>query len=89
MLFRSTFRMLGLTWVGFINSRTAASSPGDYDTLTFAGIGTWSKDPGDESHIATVQVSTSGRFPYVTIMIDGGRTSNANTKPKNVDDTMP
>lgn len=85
----ATFRMQGLTWVGFINSRTATSSPGEYDTLTFAGIGTWSKDPGDGSHIATVQVSTSGQFPYVTIMIDGGRTSSVNTKPKNVDDTMP
>ena len=41
------------------------------------------------SVIATVQVSTSPRFPYVTIMIDGGRTSSANTKPQNVDDTMP
>ena len=85
----ATFRMRALTWVGFINSKTAASPPGDYDTLTFTGIGAWSKDPGDGSHIATVQVSTSGRFPYVTIMIDGGRTLSVNTKPKNVDDTMP
>ena len=85
----ATFRMQGLTWVGFLNSRTAASEQGDYDTLTFGGIGTWSKDPGVESHIATVQVSTSGRFPYVTIMVDGGRTSSVNTKPVNVDDTMP
>lgn len=85
----ATFRMQGLTWVGFINSRTASSGEGDCDTLTFAGIGTWSKDPGDGSHIATVQVSTSARFPYVTIMVDGGRTSSVNTKPTNVDDTMP
>ncbi|OFW30306.1 MAG: hypothetical protein A3H97_09495 [Acidobacteria bacterium RIFCSPLOWO2_02_FULL_65_29] len=83
----ATFRMQGLLWAGFINSRTAA--PGDYDTLSFGGIGTWSKDPGDQSHIATVQVSTSAKFPYVTIMVDGGRTSSVNTKPANVDDTMP
>jgi len=85
----ATFRMRGLTSVGFINSRSAASAPGEYDTLTFAGVGTWSKDPGSESHVATVQVSTSDRFPYVTIMVDGGRTSSVNTKPANVDDTMP
>ena len=85
----ATFRMEGLTSVGFLNSRTAASRAGDYDTLSFAGIGRWSKDPADASHIATVQVSTSGRFPYVTIMVDGGRTSSVNTKPANVEDTMP
>ena len=59
------------------------------DTLSFAGIGTWSANPGDHSHVATVQVSTSKQFPYVTIMIDGGRTQSVNTKPANVDDTMP
>ncbi len=85
----ATFRMQALTWVGFINSRTAEAAPGEYDTITFAGIGTWSKDPGDASHIATVQVSTSDRFPYVTILIDGGHTSSVNTKPANVEDTMP
>jgi hypothetical protein len=85
----ATFRMRGLTWVGFINSRTSVSPPGAYDTVSFAGIGTWSPDPDDTSHIATVQVSTSPRFPYVTIMIDGGGTSSVNTKPANVDDTMP
>lgn len=81
--------MQGLTWVGFINSRTATSAPGDYDTVTFAGLGTWSKDPANGPHVAAVQVSTSGRFPYVSILIDGGVTSNANTKPENVADTMP
>jgi hypothetical protein len=85
----ASFRMQGLTWVGHINSRTAESAAGDYDTLTFAGIGTWSEEPEDGSHVATVQVSTSARFPYVTILIDGGRTSNVNTKPAQVEDTMP
>ena len=81
--------MEGLLWADLINSRTSAAAQGDYDTISFAGIGAWSKDPGSASHIATVQVSTSPRFPYVTIMIDGGRTQSVNTKPVNVDDTMP
>jgi hypothetical protein len=81
--------MQGLTWVGLINSRSSACAAGDCDTVSFAGVGTWSADPEEQSHVATVQVSTSDRFPYVTIMIDGGRTSSVNTKPANVDDTMP
>jgi hypothetical protein len=87
----ATFKMDALTWVGFINSKTAASRPGEYDTVTFSGIGRWSKDkdPNDRTHIASVQVSTSPKFPYVTIMIDGNRTSSVNTKPPNVDDTLP
>lgn len=85
----ATFRMEGLLWAGLLNSRTSTAPPGDYDTVTFAGVGSWSKDPGDHTHIATVQVSTSPRFPYVSIMIDGGRTQSVNTKPQNVDDTMP
>jgi hypothetical protein len=85
----ATFTMEGLTWVGLINSRTAASRPGEHDTISFGGLGTWSDDPGNASHVATVQVSTSRQFPYVTIMIDGARTSSVNTKPANVDDTMP
>ena len=85
----TTFQMEGLLSAGLINSRTSEAAPGDYDTLSFAGIGTWSGDPGDHSHVATVQVSTSRQFPYVTIMIDGGRTQSVNTKPANVDDTLP
>jgi hypothetical protein len=84
-----TFRMQCLTWVGLINSKTSACSMGDCDTVTFSGLGTWSKDPTGAPHVAAVQVSTSARFPYVSILIDGGSTSNANTKPANVDDTMP
>jgi hypothetical protein len=85
----ATFRMQGLTWVGFVNSRSSLCAPGDCDTLSFAGLGTWSPDPDDDVHVATVQVSTSRQFPYVTIMIDGGRTSSVNVKPANVEDTMP
>jgi hypothetical protein len=85
----AAFRMQALTWVAAINSRTSECASGDCDTLTFAGNGTWSQDDGNPWHIATVQVSTSRAFPYVTIMIDGGRTSSVNTKPPNVEDTMP
>ena len=85
----ATFRMQGLLWVGCLNSRTSAAAPGDYDTITFSGYGTWSKDASAAPHVASVQVSTSARFPYVSILIDGGITSNVNTKPANVEDTRP
>ena len=35
------------------------------------------------------QVSTSAQYPYVSILIDGGETSNVNTKPERLEDTMP
>ena len=85
----ATFKMKGLLWAGSFNSRTATPGPGEADTMSFAGVGSWSPDPGNDTHIATVQVSTSSRFPYVTIMIDGNRTGSVNNKPANVDDTMP
>jgi hypothetical protein len=43
----ATFQMRALTWVGHINSRTAASAAGEFDTLSFAGVGTWSPDGDD------------------------------------------
>jgi hypothetical protein len=85
----ATFRMQGLTWVGHINSRTASSAPGESDTVSFAGFGTWTADRSGDPHIASVQVSTSKRFPYLTILIDGGRIDSVNTKPANVEDTLP
>ncbi len=77
-----TFEMQSVASVSCINSRGSNSGPGDYDTLTFTGFGTWSKD--SQPHAATVQVSTSPNSPYVHIMIDGGFTSQANTKPEEV-----
>jgi hypothetical protein len=74
-----TFRMEGLASVACINSRTSNQPRGAYDTVTFSGFGTWSKD--DERHIATVQISIAPDAPYVTILIDGGTVSNVNTKP--------
>ena len=84
----TTFKMTGLTWVSATNSKTSSAPAGDYDTITFGGFGTWSKD-GGKPHVATVQVSTSAQYPYVSILIDGGETSNVNTKPERLEDTMP
>ncbi len=85
----ATFRMSSLSWVSFLNSKTSTKKAGDYDTVMFSGFGSWSADPGNGLHVATVQVSTSERFPYISILIDGGPTSNVNTKPVNVADTLP
>ncbi|HEX4347950.1 MAG TPA: hypothetical protein VHZ73_10275 [Vicinamibacterales bacterium] len=83
------FTMLGVAAVNVINSRTSSAGPGEHDTVSFAGTGTWSDDPGNTSHIATVQVCTSKQFPYVSILVDGNRSSSVNTKPVNVADTLP
>lgn len=85
----ATFRMQCLSWLRFMNSRTASVVEGDFDTVTFSGFGTWSGDPAGGLHLASVQVSTSKQFPYISILIDGGHTSDVNTKPQNVGDTMP
>ena len=84
-----TFRLGSLTWVDFINSRTSTAVPGDYDTIIFSGFGTWSEDPTNGLHIATVHISTSPTHPYVSILVDGGATSNLNTRPVNRDLTLP
>lgn len=74
-----TFRMQSLASVRCLNSRGSTSAPGDSDTVTFTGFGSWSAD--DQPHVATVQISTSPEFPYVSIMIDGGLVSNVDTRP--------
>ena len=67
------------------------AAPGECDTVTFSGIGTWSLDPDNGVHIAVVQICTSPEFPYLSIIIDPGwySTSNVNTKPKDMAITMP
>jgi hypothetical protein len=74
-----TFKMQNLVSVACINSLTSLQPSGSFDTVTFTGFGTWSKDT--DPHVATVQVSTAPDAPYVTILIDGGGISNVNTKP--------
>ncbi|MBI3895866.1 MAG: hypothetical protein HY313_08020 [Acidobacteria bacterium] len=74
-----TFRMQSIAAVSCTNSRNSRAAPGDYDTVTFTGFGTWSKD--SQPHAASVQFSVAPDSPYVYIMIDAGFTSQANTKP--------
>lgn len=84
-----TFRLRSLTWLDFINSRTSAAAPGDYDTITFAGLGAWSEDASNGIHVASVQISTSPTHPFVSILIDGGVTANLNTRPLDRQTTLP
>lgn len=84
---KGTFTLKRLSWVRATNSRDSEAGDGEADTITFGGFGTWSKD--DDLHQVSVQISTSATAPYVGIQIDGGTTSNVNTKPKNIDDTLP
>jgi hypothetical protein len=75
--------------VGFLNSRTAKSRPGEFDTITLTGLGTWSGDPTGTLHVGTAQICSSPDVPYVTIQIDGGMTSNVNTKPEDAASVLP
>ncbi|HEX4567247.1 MAG TPA: hypothetical protein VH138_11485 [Vicinamibacterales bacterium] len=74
-----TFRMGSLVWVNFSNAGRDCR-PNQCDVITFTGIGLWSQGT-QRPHMATVQISTSGEMPYVSIQIDGGVVSNVNTKP--------
>ncbi|MEX2260645.1 MAG: hypothetical protein WD696_01775 [Bryobacteraceae bacterium] len=84
-----TFRMTRLAAVNCINSRNSRLPPGDYDTVTFSGFGTWSKDDPDATpRLATVQISTAADAPYVGILVyqnpdaqSNVILSSANTKP--------
>jgi hypothetical protein len=86
---QATFRMYTLIWAGALHSRGAPAGHGRHDTVTFAGFGSWSRDPSDAPHLATVQISAPPGVPYASIQIDGGRVSNVNTKPENEDDALP
>jgi hypothetical protein len=60
------------------------------DTVTLAGLGTWSQGGRDHpERTATVQVCTAAEAPYVSIQIDGGRISNVNLKPADAEDARP
>jgi hypothetical protein len=83
------FRLHSLTWVGFSNSSEARRGSGDYDTVTFAGFGIWSKDGHETVQTVAAQFSTSAQRPYVGIQIDSGIVSNVNTKPPNIKDALP
>ena len=69
------------------NSRDSAAAAGDADSITFGGFGTWSED--DDLHQVSVHISTAEHEPYVAIQVDGSTTSNVNTKPEDIDSTIP
>ena len=80
-----TFTLTSLAWFSPTYSRgSKASKP---DTLTFGGFGRWSED--EQVHQVSVHISTAAESPYVGILIDGGVTSNVNTKPADILMTMP
>jgi hypothetical protein len=83
------FHMHSLSWVGFSNSNGTRASSEEYDTVTFAGFGVWSKDGSQTVQMAAVQISTSPQRPYVAIQIDDGDVSDVNTKPANIEDVKP
>jgi len=84
-----TFTMKRLAAVQCINSRTSTLPPGDYDTVSFSGFGTWSKDdPDADPRFVSGQISISPQAPYVGILVfqnpdddDNVVLSSANTKP--------
>jgi hypothetical protein len=80
----ATFQLKSLSWVNFSNSGTGGSDRG-FDTVTFAGFGTWSLDQSATLHTASVQISVEPKLPYVSILIGGGQVSNVITKLKSVE----
>lgn len=85
----ATYTMHRLAWVSFENSETSTLKSGHYDTVTFTGFGSWSKDDEPTPRLVTAQISTSRETPYVSIQIDGGFISNVNTKPPDLEDVRP
>jgi len=83
----ATFELERLSWVRATRSREAAVGPASADVVTFGGFGSWSQD--DDLHQVSVQISLAEGEPYVGIQVDGGTTSNVNTKPPKIEDTIP
>jgi len=82
-----TFRMTSLSWVSCTYSKNPMQR-GEPDTVTFTGFGTWGGD-GANLHQVAAQISTAAGSPYVGIAIDGGVTSNVNTRPAKKEDRFP
>jgi hypothetical protein len=83
------FSLGAVTWIKFMNSRESDSSPEDYDTITFAGFGTWTKDGVEKACQVTAQICNSVSARYVGIQVDGGEVSDVNTKPPQLQDVVP
>jgi hypothetical protein len=82
-----TFTLTALSWFSPSYSRGSKARAGEPDTVTFGGFGRWSEDA--ELHQVSVHISTVDGARYVGILIDGGVTSNVNTKPADMALTMP
>jgi hypothetical protein len=82
-----TFTLTSLAWFSPGYARGSTAGPGKPDALTFGGFGRWSED--SELHQVSVHISTAEEAPYVGILVDGGVTSNVNTKPADIRLTMP
>lgn len=82
-----TFRLVSLVWMAVTQARGAGGPQSQI--LTFTGFGTWSQDREGGLHQVSAQISLDPGAPYVGIAIDGGRTSNVNTKPEELEDTLP
>ena len=82
-----TFELKTLSWAACTHSRGSRSATPD--TVTFTGFGTWSGDAQGGLHQVAAQVSLAPGAPFVGIQVDGGTTSNVNTKPANIADTIP
>jgi hypothetical protein len=82
-----TFTLTNLSWFSPTYSRESAAADGEADVVTFGGFGRWSLD--SELHQVSVHISVAEDARYVGIQIDGGVTSNVNTKPADIRVTMP
>jgi hypothetical protein len=69
------YHMEDVASVTCTNSKYSTSAPGSYDTVSFTGYGTWSKDPTQGRHIVTVHASSQPGTPfYLSIQVDGDLT---------------
>jgi hypothetical protein len=83
-----TYQLENLAAVSCTNSKNSTASTGNYDTISFTGYGTWSRDVNDGRHLVSVHISNPPDSPpYVSIQVDGGTTSKVHTKPP--EDTIP
>lgn len=65
-----TFTMKSLAAINCSNSLNSTARPGDYDTLSFSGFGTWSKDAADAlPRFSTVSISLAQGAPYTGILV--------------------
>ena len=91
------FKLHQVSWLSASNSPRSSAAAGKADTVTFSGFGSWipnaegekSGDAEEGLHQVSVHISTSDIDPYVGIQVDAGITSNANTKPSNIEDSIP